>query len=69
MTGEIGQFALILALRRNLVAYRDDVIAGRWQQANQFCFFDHPIRDLAGARLGIVGEGEKMFSNLSRKFA
>jgi glycerate dehydrogenase len=50
-------FALILALRRNLVAYRDDVIAGRWQQAGQFCFFDHPIRDLAGARLGIIGEG------------
>ncbi len=50
-------FALILALRRNLIAYRDDVIAGRWQQSGQFCFFNHPIRDLAGARLGIIGEG------------
>jgi glycerate dehydrogenase len=50
-------FALILALQRNLVAYRQDVIAGRWQAAGRFCFFDHPIRDLAGARLGIVGEG------------
>lgn len=50
-------FALILALRRNLVAYRESVLAGRWQQAGQFCYFDHPIRDLAGARLGIVGEG------------
>ena len=50
-------FALILALRRNVVAYRDDVIAGRWQRAGQFCFFDHPIHDLAGARLGIIGEG------------
>ena len=50
-------FALILALRRNIVAYRDDVIAGEWQKAGQFCFFDHPIRDLAGARLGIVGRG------------
>jgi glycerate dehydrogenase len=50
-------FALILALRRNLVAYRDSVLAGRWQQSGQFCFFDHPIRDLAGARLGIIGEG------------
>jgi glycerate dehydrogenase len=50
-------FALILALRRNLVAYRQDVIAGRWQASGRFCFFDHPIRDLAGARLGIVGEG------------
>jgi len=50
-------FALILALRRNLVAYRESVLAGRWQQSEQFCFFDHPIRDLAGARLGIIGEG------------
>lgn len=50
-------FALILALRRNVVAYRDSVLAGRWQQSGQFCFFDHPIRDLAGARLGIMGEG------------
>lgn len=50
-------FALILALRRNIVAYRESVLAGRWQQAGQFCFFDHPIHDLAGARLGIIGEG------------
>lgn len=50
-------FALILALRRNVIAYREDVISGRWQQSGQFCFFDHPIRDLAGARLGIIGEG------------
>jgi glycerate dehydrogenase len=50
-------FALMLALRRNVIAYRQDVIAGRWQQSGQFCFFDHPIHDLAGARLGIIGEG------------
>jgi glycerate dehydrogenase len=50
-------FALILALRRNIVAYRDDVLAGEWQKSGQFCFFNHPIRDLAGARLGIIGEG------------
>jgi glycerate dehydrogenase len=50
-------FALIFALRRNVIAYRDDVIAGRWQESGQFCFFDHSIHDLAGARLGIIGEG------------
>lgn len=50
-------FALIGALRRNLLAYRLDVERGRWQQVDQFCFFDHPIRDLHGATLGIVGEG------------
>src|ERR1700691_329071 len=50
-------FALILGLRRNLIAYRDDVARGRWAEVDQFCFFDHPIRDLFGATLGIIGEG------------
>lgn len=50
-------FALILALRRSIAAYRDDVRNGEWQRADQFCFFNHPIRDLAGSRIGIIGEG------------
>lgn len=50
-------FTLITALRRNLLAYRSDVDNGRWQQTEQFCFFDHPIRDLYGSTIGIVGEG------------
>lgn len=50
-------FALIFALRRSLCAYRDAVKAGRWQEAAQFCFFDHPIRDLAGSTLGVIGDG------------
>ncbi len=50
-------FALILALRRNLFAYRADVESGRWQRAEHFCLLDHPIRDLAGSTLGVVGFG------------
>jgi glycerate dehydrogenase len=50
-------FALILALRRGIVGYRQDVLDGAWQRAGQFCFFTHPIRDLAGSTLGIIGEG------------
>jgi glycerate dehydrogenase len=50
-------FALIFALRRNLMAYRDDVLNGRWQTEEQFCFFDYPITDLHGSTLGIFGEG------------
>lgn len=50
-------FALMFALRRSICAYRDAVQAGRWQQAGQFCFFDHPIRDLAGSTLGVIGDG------------
>jgi glycerate dehydrogenase len=50
-------FTLMLALRRNLVAYRADVEAGLWQASSRFCLLDHPIADLAGSRLGIVGYG------------
>src|SRR5688572_4646649 len=48
---------LMLSLRRNLVAYRDDVRAGRWQEAKKFCLLDHSIGDLRGTVLGIVGFG------------
>ncbi len=50
-------FALILALRRNLFAYCDDVARGLWQRSEQFCLSGHPIGDLHGSTLGIVGEG------------
>lgn len=50
-------FALIFALRRNLIAYREDVRRGRWQTVDTFCFFDHPIRDIAGSTIGIIGYG------------
>jgi glycerate dehydrogenase len=50
-------FALILALRRNLLAYRQDVEAGVWNTATNFCFLTHDIGDLHGSTLGIVGEG------------
>ncbi|MEB0206002.1 D-2-hydroxyacid dehydrogenase [Pseudomonas sp. CCC3.1] len=50
-------FALIFALRRSICAYREAVRAGRWQEAQQFCFFDYPIKDLAGSTIGIIGDG------------
>jgi len=50
-------FALILALRRSLVAYRDDVARGLWHRSEQFCLSGHPIRDLHGSTIGIFGEG------------
>ncbi len=50
-------FALILSLRRSLFGYRQDVVKGEWEKSGQFCFFSHPIRDLAGSNLVIIGEG------------
>jgi glycerate dehydrogenase len=50
-------FAMILALRRNLLAYRQDVERSLWNKSDQFCLFTHDIGDLHGATLGIIGEG------------
>ena len=50
-------FMLMLALRRNLLAFRADVQNGAWQKSEQFCLFTHPVRDLHASTLGIIGHG------------
>lgn len=50
-------FMMMLALRRNLIAFRADVQNGLWQKSTQFCLFTHPVRDLHGSTLGLVGNG------------
>jgi glycerate dehydrogenase len=63
-------FALILALRRNPISYRESVRSGAWQRAEQFCYFDFPIHDLAGSTLGIIGRGAigQAVAQLARAF-
>jgi glycerate dehydrogenase len=62
--------ALILALQRNLVSFRQDVIDGEWQTSGQYCFFNHGIHDLDGKKLGIIGEGAlgQSVAQLARAF-
>jgi glycerate dehydrogenase len=49
---------LLLALATRLSDYQRDVRAGHWQQAQQFCLLDHPIIELHGKTLGLLGHGE-----------
>jgi len=49
--------ALIFALRRSLMAYHQDIHSGVWQKSRQFCFFGHPVSDLHGSTLGLIGSG------------
>lgn len=51
-------FMLILALLRQLPAYREAVAGGRWQQSRHFCLLDYPITELQDKTLGIIGYGE-----------
>ena len=48
----------MLALSTNLPAYLKDVRKGEWQKSNVFCMLRHPIQEIAGKQLGIVGYGE-----------
>jgi glycerate dehydrogenase len=48
---------LMLALRRNLLAYRQDVQEGKWQHSKQFCLLSRPLHDIKGSTMGIIGHG------------
>ncbi|PSW15137.1 D-2-hydroxyacid dehydrogenase [Photobacterium sanctipauli] len=60
--------AMMFALRRNLMGYHQDIRNGVWQESGQFCFFTHPIGDIQGATLGIIGSGGlgQAMANLGR---
>ena len=63
-------FMLLLALRRNLLAWRQTLQAGAWQKAPQFCLFDHDMHDLHGSTLGLIGYGSvgRAVAPLARAF-
>lgn len=50
--------ALMLALATRLLDYDRDVRAGRWATSPMFCLMDHPIMELEGRTLGIIGYGD-----------
>lgn len=50
--------ALILALSTNLINFSRDVRQGLWSKNHFFCLLNHPIMELAGKNLLIVGYGE-----------
>ena len=48
---------MMLALKRQLLAYRTDLQDGAWQKSAGFCLLNHPLHDLNGSTLTIVGGG------------
>lgn len=49
--------ALLLSLSTRMIDYVEDVRHGKWQQSSSFCLLDHPIVELSGKTLGIIGYG------------
>lgn len=71
-TGAVAEHVLMLmlALRRNLPAYRADVERGAWAKSQTFCLLDHSINDLRGSTLGLIGYGAigRAVEKLARAF-
>ena len=51
-------FSMMLAFNRQHQKYQSSVAKGDWARAASFCLLDHPVRELAGQTLGIIGFGE-----------
>jgi glycerate dehydrogenase len=49
--------ALLLELARHVGDHAASVRAGRWAASVDWCYWDHPMIELAGRRLGIIGPG------------
>lgn len=58
-TASVAQavFALILELTNRTGSHNTGVHQGRWSHAEDFCYWDGPLRELAGQILGVVGMG------------
>jgi glycerate dehydrogenase len=58
-TDAVGQFAIALLLEicHHIGHHDQEVKKGRWEQNPDWCFWDHPLIELAGKTLGIIGFG------------
>lgn len=50
-------FAMLLELARSVGAHAQAVRKGRWSRCADFSFWNHPMRELAGLTMGVVGYG------------
>jgi glycerate dehydrogenase len=51
-------FAHLLNWTQHVADHDRSVQAGRWSRSPDFCFWDHPLIELQGLTLGIIGFGE-----------
>ena len=58
-TDSVAQFAiaLLLELCHRIGAHSEEVKKGRWKSSGDFCFWDHPLVELSGKTMGIIGLG------------
>ena len=59
-TPSVGQmvFAHILNITQQVRHYSEEVSKGNWSKNPDFCFYDTPLIELLGKKIGIVGLGQ-----------
>ncbi len=59
-TASVAQmvFAHILNIAQHVQHYTDEVRKGRWSSNPDFCFWDTPLIELRGKKIGIIGLGQ-----------
>ena len=50
-------FALLLEITNRVGHHAEAVRDGRWSSCEDFCFWDHPLVELSGKTLGVIGFG------------
>ena len=50
-------FMLILSLSTSFIEYQTDVKNAAWQNQKQFCLLNHPMQELKGKTIGLIGYG------------
>lgn len=58
-TNSVAQmvFAHLLHITQRVGHYAEENTRGRWSSCSDFCYWDTPLMELAGKRMGIVGLG------------
>lgn len=59
-TDAVGQFAIAMLLEIcSKVAHHNQAVhSGRWANSIEWCFWDHPLIELSGKTIGIIGFGK-----------
>lgn len=50
-------FALLMAITNRVEHFTEEIRRGRWSECPDFCYWDSPLMELAGKKIGIVGFG------------
>lgn len=51
-------FAHILNITNRVQHYTDEIREGKWTDSNDFCFWDTPLIELLGKKIGLIGLGQ-----------